>query len=269
LSDFRKQSTDQSWKTKVQEEYHEIKKLCPLSYTGIRFHETGIEAITPQISIDFGDELYEIGRFSVEINLQEEKILFRNLDHAIDGFPHPHINNNGEPCFGNLEDNMDQLLAQHDCYALLVVIKEFLQTYNDDNPFIKIKRWSPDYDPDEEANQRYEDCWSNVGLQDCVACDDNDCPYYDDAESRCSEDHDMHDCVICRITQCGHHGRALMDCHDNRADDPIQCISCRSRDCCYAKDYDACFEKHDGELCKDCDIDCTARLKPEEAAQNQ
>ena len=260
MIDFHKHFTEQLWKKRVRDEYHLLKKLVPVSYSSIKFTRNGLEAITPKISIEYDGVIYEIGRFEVKINLERLEIGFRNLDNSIDGYPHPHINNSGIACWGSLEEDIERLIAEEDLYGLLVVIGEFLRSYNPENPYLKIEYWDPDYDPEEDERMRYEECREQVSLRDCVECGDENCPYYSDAEEVCYEDREVIECASCPITFCRYHRNALLECQSTRLEDPIRCISCESRDCPFAGDENACYEAHQGEFCRSCDMtDCAHR----------
>ena len=252
LIKYYKSFTSQHWKRKAKQEYESIIKLVPQTYTGIRFDDRGIEAITPPIHIKHNGFDYFIGKFRIWIDLESEVINFSNLDGTVQGHPHPHIDTDGNACWGNIESDISRLLAESDAYGLLVLCMEFLRSYFPDNPFLKIEHWDPNYSEEEEELERYRECYESSSPIDCVECTDSDCPYYEDAFLRCHEASDTYTCATCSVRDCPYHREELENCQSMREKYPWECVSCSSDECEFAGNEQACFELHQGERCSNC-----------------
>ena len=263
LIEFRKGFTDRAWRRRAEQEYQDIKKLCPQIYEEIKFSDYEIEAVTPYLRISYDGCSYPLGRIKITLDLENGQITFKNLDHRLSGdYDHPHIQE-GKACWGNLEEPVARLLIQEDIYGLLVMASEFLRSYTPGNAFLKIQHWDPDYEEEDEEAGRYQSCADQASPRECVGCGDSGCPYYDGAEARCRENVDYPlECAECDVRGCSYHSPALEECKQARKDDPRYCIRCASPDCDYAGNFEKCFEIHKGALCESCQInECNYRLK--------
>lgn len=73
----------------------------------------GIQMTTTPITIAHGELRYPLGRFAVYIN-ERGVLSVWNLDRLHPkGIPHPHINRDGTPCFGNATSAISSAVAEH------------------------------------------------------------------------------------------------------------------------------------------------------------
>ena len=234
-------------------EFLELRKLVPKPYAEIDFDESSLRAKTGRVDVDH----YDLGRFEVRIDFDSDRMTITQLvqDRIVDGYPHPHIDMNGSPCLGNIGVSLAKLLALKQYPQALVVIHQFLTAYNEDNPYIKIERWDPDY----VEGRNYEDCYEDSSTLDCVNCSDSDCPFYEDRYDRCAEFGELERCLSCR--DCDHHLTEIEACRESSS--PQDCVECTESRCPHAGDEDGCYEAHDGGDCLDCDRE-SCRHYPEQ-----
>ena len=238
-------------------EFAELRKLVPKPYAEIDFDESSLRAKTGPIEIDHDGGWYDLGRFEVRIEFDNDRLTISQLvtDRIVDGYPHPHVDPHGSPCLGNIGVSLAKLLALKQYPQALVVIHQFLASYNEDNPYVKIERWDPDYD----GGTNYENCYEDSSTLDCVNCSDSDCPYYEDRYDRCAEFGELERCLACR--DCDHWQTEVEACRESSS--PQDCVACAEERCTHAGDEDGCYDSHDGSDCPTCDrTDC--RHHPED-----
>jgi len=205
---------------------------------------------------DRGDE-HEMGTYRVEIEISEGDIsIFPHKSMwEMEGHYHPHVAADGDPCFGNVGERIRGTLALGRVGQACVLIKEFLESYNEGGAYRPINR-------EDDRESRYESCYENSGLRDCVECADDNCPYHDDAASRCYESReDPKECISCRVgDNCSYYDRAVRRCWREAAssNEPWVCAhGCEEESCPHYGDTDNCSNE---EICPKCDReDCPDR----------
>ena len=227
-------------------EFAELRRLTPRPFAEIDFDEGSLRAKTGPIEIDHDGDWYALGRFLVEISFDKDRLSITQLvqDRIIDSYPHPHIDSSGSPCLGNISVSLAKLLALKQYPQALVVIHQFLESYNEDNPYSRIEKWDPDHEPGTD----YENCYEDSSTLDCVSCSDSDCPYFEDRYDRCAEFGELERCLACR--DCDHWQTEVEACRESSS--PQDCVGCAEERCPHAGDEDGCYESMDGEDCADC-----------------
>lgn len=223
-------------------EFESLLRLTPSPIDSMELDasEGKITVSTNDISIEHDDNDYYIGKFRIDIYPIKSEIRFTNLIKKVKGYHHPHISQDGTPCFGNIASTVYYLLIHQDLFQLVTLLIEFLKSYNEDNPYKSIDYWDENYDEDKDREDRYEGCYEDVGPYECVACSDTDCPYHDDAQDRCHEMRESED----------------------------ECLEC-TRGCQYARRYDECLDNQDANHseCRTCEItECPHNLRQPERA---
>jgi len=246
-------------------EFRELLKLQPKPYRSITFDDISLTAATGPIEIVHEDFVYDLGRFEVEICFTTNSLEIRNLepDRLIDGYHHPHINSSGQPCLGNISLSLTKLLTAKQYVPALILIHQYLCSYNADDAYLKLERWDPDWREDED--EEYEDCFRNSSTLDCVECSRDACPYWDDRHVRCAEFAQLYTCVRCR--ECDEWTVQVELCRDSSS--PQSCVTCDENRCPNAGDVQLCYDEHSGDECLDCDNhDCKFHTEPEEEDNN-
>ncbi len=228
-------------------EFQELRKLMPRPFASIDFDESSLRAQTGRIEINHEGHLFNVGRFEVRIELENDRLTIQQMDpgRVVESHPHPHIDPNGNPCLGNIGVSLAKRRALKQYPRALVVIHQFLAAYSPDNPYIKIERWDPDY----EEDRNYDDCYEDSSTLDCVSCGDDNCPFWEDRYDRCAEFGELDRCLSCR--DCDHWLTEVETCRESTAES--DCVTCAESRCPHAGDEDNCFESHDGEACATCD----------------
>ena len=229
------------------EDHARIVQMLGRGLRSFEIENSLLMAVTAPVEITWDDVRYQMGCYCIHLPLGTGRLAIHPETGCteVEGFFHPHVNSDGNPCLGNIGGSLAQLLGEGEHAQALALLLEFLRSYNPDNPYIKLERWDPYW---EDEDDRWERCYNDSSLHDCATCDDWDCPHREGAESRCYDYTDTEDCIAC--AGCERHRDAIESCRSERV--PEDCVAC-DQDCTYAGDEEACHESHDGERCADCD----------------
>lgn len=236
----------------AHEDHTQLVRMLGRGLRSIQITSGLLKVLTAPVEIHWDGDRYEMGCYWIDLPLGEGRLNIRNedSDRAVDDYPHPHVGTDGYPCLGNIGGTVAQLLGEGENAQLVTLLLEFLRSYNPDNPYLRLERWDPNW---EDEDDRWETCYDNASLSDCATCDDWDCPHREDAQRRCYENTDTSDCIAC--AGCDLHREAIESCRNDHA--PNECVTCEV-DCPYSDDEEECFQTHDGECCPDCDnTNCT------------
>jgi hypothetical protein len=228
------------------EEHVQLVQLLGRSLRSIRHDDGKLQVVTMPIAIDYEGHTYEFGCFRLEIPQGNGRlvILGEEPDRKVEGYSHPHLATDGTPCLGNIGTRVAQLLGDGQVVPVVILLLEFLRSYNPDNPYLRIEKWDPDWEEDDE---KYESCYQNASLRDCAICTDDACPYQEDGSRRCYEEADTRECIACG--RCSMHEDAIETCRDSH--EPWECVQCDDR-CQWAGDADACHDSAEAGYCAGC-----------------
>ena len=136
-------------------------------------YDQGICIITKApVVIDFSNESQGIettmnfGRLNFRINTSCQVYPLsgdKRIDLGDDGtFYHPHISSN-KICWGEYYGDYDDAVGDSDLLAIMVLLKEIVTTYNDDDPYVNIGEWIAKYQPENcdaiaALTVRYHEC---------------------------------------------------------------------------------------------------------------
>jgi hypothetical protein len=199
---------------------------------------------TGPISIEREVKTHHMGTYKIEIPTDGsagwESIKIWADKPPYGNFQHPHVNENGVACLGNIEQAVDDHLRNNEFVALTALLVNFLGTYNPNSPYYQI----------DESN--YASCLEGADIFDCTDCDDNDCPHWNNRFDRCWQHHHatlrFKDCIECR--SCDLHERARQYCERQHliTNQPWNCITCET-ECTSAGNFTRCRTMHDGAAC--------------------
>lgn len=221
-----------------------------------------------------------LGPFHVEVPLEDRckeiKVTTGRDVKFVDGYPHPHVTSYGHACLGNAEELLASALANYEIFGIVNIVLHFLNSYNAGNPYIQIEKFTgerrrnrdgdyvdsddDDDDDDDEESDRFERCYANASLTDCVHCGDNDCQYYDGAQSRCRDAASDQNCAQCG-QECIYQEEACNTCYENHNGSREDCIRCQG---CYRgeedqAEVDCLGEQADPSVCVGCSVRCCSR----------
>ena len=232
-------------KRRARSEIDRLRGMVPQALQAVKVEGDKLVVTTHPVVIDHGGVLYELGRYCLTIDIRGRQIRIRGLDREVQGHTHPHVHQTGEPCLGSMASPVADMLARQDLFGLVIGLLEYLRSYNPASPYLELEHWDPDY----SDSRRWEDCFGDASISDCVACSDSDCSYWDSRHDRCWDALDSYeDCIACG--ECGWAEEARRLCRDNHT--PQECFSCSTETCAHANDADACSEAHEGDDCPDC-----------------
>jgi hypothetical protein len=273
----------------------EIKLLKQLPYLeDIEIISPSIYFITKPIQIDDGPYL---GGYSIQYNMQTKDLRIENTENpkSYGELAHPHIPQNGHPCFGNYTD-IFYLFETNQFYFGMELLHTFLATYNPEDEWgRRLIFWDAEYafeDIKERGllsyversyNDYYYDIYNEYlpSMDICSECglpmDECEC----DICQYCGRNTDVCTCWICpecgcevgndcMCERCEVCGELLDDCGCDRCDicdgliDPRNMYSngCTCERC--PKDYDLFID----EECEECD-DTTCEYHPNYRSQEE
>ena len=82
------------------------------------------------ITIRAGSDHYDIGEFTIAIDVVRGEITFRNHTRQVSGHHHPHIFGNGGACFGEISAVIPELISRFMLPELATVLVRFLRSVN-------------------------------------------------------------------------------------------------------------------------------------------
>jgi len=218
-------------------------ELCSLVASG-QYEEItpkpdgSIHARTSSVTIFHDDWEFSLGCYDIKVD-PAGKVTIHSADgNEADGYPHPHVDSSGRPCLGNIAPDLARAIGRMRIAEALSLIREFLNSYNPDNPYIKISRFDPDC-PGEEDDDPCEDCEERCTPYCIMDCEHNEMGSYS-----CS------DCCDYRTDFC------YGECERNRGFDYVHpCHDCEEgKDYCFLE----CRWNHDWALsnpCEECEND--------------
>jgi len=247
---------------KAREDHSGLVRMLGRGLGSIQVESGVLRAVTAPVEILWGGYTYEMGRYVISIPLGEGRLTIKPRDcNEVEGYPHPHVATDGAPCLGNVGATVAQLLGEGEHFQLVTTLLEFLRSYNPDNPYLRLEKWDPDW---EDEDDRFESCYSNASLSDCATCSDWDCGYRDGAARRCLDNTDTEDCIECAA--CDLRDDAVRGCREGN--EPFECVEC-GVSCPWAGNTRFCREAHDGEDCAGCgNTDCEYH-QPEQENENE
>ena len=238
-------------KKAAEEDFLALMAMVPDALRGLEVEDGRLVATTYPISIEWDSYSYDLGSFRIDIKFENDQVLIsKHNGKSPEGYPHPHVSAGGIPCWGNVGVSLAKLLAEGQYPAALAVIKRFLASYNASDAYIKIEKWDPDWE-----DERWDRCYDDASVFDCVDCDDDSCPHHEDRYQRCFEHHldeDIAACIRCR--RCSYHEDAATACRDDAS--LTDCIECSEDRCRFAgreDDMDDCHDLNPGE-CTACQV---------------
>ena len=187
-----KQELEQLEKTAERKSGHIVEKqaegIMSLIATG-QYEEVtpandgSLYARTSNILIEHNDWVFELARYEINIDATGKVTILSADGIDADGYPHPHVDGNGKPCWGNIGGDVAKAIGRMRVFETLTLLYDFVASYNPDGPFIRIGKFDDNYDdPDEDR---------------CEDCDDYHSPYC--------------------IAECGHNGAwSCSDCGSYR-----------------------------------------------------
>jgi hypothetical protein len=236
-------------KRKIASEYAVFKTLVPGLFQFIELDEGRVRARTHLVKIEFESEVFDIGTLDIELDLSRGNAKISNLTNSPNDYPHPHVNDSGEICLGNISSGLSRLLGEFEIYGALELLHKFVHTYNEPDAYQKIQYWNdPDYCEDDD---QYERCRESGSYgKTCLDCGDSECPYYENSVEECAEEPDFPKCVTCG-ERCRAGNDLLLDCHN---ENPLGCMTCTFSGCTYFRDAESCRNSNPAS-CQTCKID--------------
>lgn len=96
--------------------------------TDVEVRDGVLRVFTETVLVTYGGRQYRMGRFRLDLHF-DGRVFLRNLTDRYETYDHPHVEN-GRPCFGNIQEWMQRLLAQREFVAACEVLLHYLRTVN-------------------------------------------------------------------------------------------------------------------------------------------
>ena len=96
-----------------------------------------------QIDIEYDGKVYDIGDFDIVIRPDgyDGGVQCFNKTRVIESCYHPHIDDEGECCLGNLSESIPQLIGEMEYEVVIFMMLQFLRTCNSEGWYEDISRW--------------------------------------------------------------------------------------------------------------------------------
>jgi gas vesicle protein len=120
----------------------EINNLVPKMYKKIYYDGTNLVAITNQIIVGFGDKYYDLGEFTVKIDLSNNGITALSDKPLTHRYPHPHISQSGVFCLGEAAKEIPKLLASQQYDLVFQLLHSLINSYNPESPYIHLEEFT-------------------------------------------------------------------------------------------------------------------------------
>ena len=222
---------------------------------------------TKDIFIEEDKYKFKVGKVLIKINLENGKIIFESLEEdkvkgywGANGYKysvHPHIGCNNNPCWGNAEESIAELIAEKEISALVIMIISFLQSVNvDDSAGRRVFEWPHKImQPHKFIDSDDEYTEINENAKDACIC--HCCEEFSEAVGECREC-DRYYCEHCQsetdrvCMNCFNEGEMCHVCGES-CTDYRECDSCGEYVChnCSTK-CDVCDEV----VCDECKLVC-------------
>lgn len=197
-------------RSQAAREFDQLRNMTPEPFTGISLDNGTLKIQTCPVVLEHDGRMYEMGRFEIQVRLSDFRLRIKPFEdnRFVDEYFHPHLSaGEGIPCWGTAAPIASQLIGERELSGLLPLIWSFLTSYNEENPYLPVARWSPDYDP----NHVFEECFEDAHPYfDCSACTRRQCPFNDTRFDRCWDhigaDENWRRCIDC--DRCHHSSEA-------------------------------------------------------------
>ena len=122
------------------------------SIENIEFTDTTIQVFTKNIYIKHKSLVYDIGKFCIKLNVDYysgdyrtyDAVIFLNLTRHIQRYQHPHIDSDGRPCLGNIQECLPSMIGAKQFTAAINVAIQYLKSYSENDsgrPYISLTEW--------------------------------------------------------------------------------------------------------------------------------
>jgi len=139
-------------------------------------HDGCLFARTSGILVEHDDWTFDLGRYEINIDAQGKVSIYSADGTDADGYPHPHVDSSGRPCLGNISADLARSIGRMRIAEALTLLHDFLSSYNEDGPYIRIGRFDPNYeDPDDQPCDDCEDYHTPYCINECSHNDGNYC----------------------------------------------------------------------------------------------
>jgi hypothetical protein len=112
----------------------------------IVIEDNRITVYTSNIEIEHDNCVYSMGKFIIYLSSGSTRgnIIKYQGTSSHHGHPHPHINDDGQPCLGNIQECLPAMIAAYQYVAAVSVAIQYLKSYTQDGdgrPFTSIENW--------------------------------------------------------------------------------------------------------------------------------
>lgn len=101
-----------------------------------------LEVLTGPIYIAHGPKVYDIGKFKISLPVNPNAYIVKmvNLTRKRRGTDHPHVNN-GNPCLGNIQECLPDIIASRQFAAAINVCIQYLKSSHEGGHLSKLDSW--------------------------------------------------------------------------------------------------------------------------------
>ena len=118
-------------------EFQRVLKMMPAPIRTVEIQSGELRLEIDSLSVEHDGVDYDLGALQVKIGSDRVRIF------SLDGnsYAHPHVGDDGIVCWGSIGTEVAKLLGDREHAALVAVIVEFLQSYNEEDAYRRIEHW--------------------------------------------------------------------------------------------------------------------------------
>ncbi len=146
-------TVDRERRKRAKEDWEAV-KANPL-VKGLTFADDGIHVETVPIHLSQDGQAYDLGTFTVRLAAKGQISIWCEKPKQYKGYPHPHINDVGHPCFGNAGTAITQAMGEmRFADAVRYMLRWLTEGYTPALTEIKLETWPRVGESDEAYGKR-------------------------------------------------------------------------------------------------------------------
>ena len=223
----------------AKSQWEDLQGLIPGALQDIYIKDNNLNAITNPIVISS----VFIGTCRIEINIPTAKVMIYAVEASTirQGHCHPHVQNDGNPCWGNLERNIADMAAKRDYYGLVNATLRLLHQYVHDDAYAKLHDWGVvAARPEDGMNcHKYNPFHSYAQMRICLECKEECHITLSERIEACRQLRATEDCITCKIGEdkCRHHTDRFSNCFNYQKNIGVAycLLKCTNEECPFIK----------------------------------
>lgn len=141
--------------TKMLEEYNLLAEHKRMERLEFSQQQGTLEMTTDELYMYSPDHKIRtpVGKFKIKLQMQNKRVQIMNMTNAAGGRQHPHVPEEGNPCWGSMDSSVAMMLRKQEILGFFQFCIEYLESYNPQDSW---GRWAANWwIPQEEEKQQW------------------------------------------------------------------------------------------------------------------